>query len=240
MIEIEREREREREREIERVRVRERERERERERITDTRYGSENQTKKNELAWMGIELMAFGLALRRSNHWATETPHLNQHIQLRYHPTADNVPVAWIFSWSDPKVGMLPASDTCVTFFLPRKEFVQGPVSTGLPFLLFPTLSPFLNFFPFMEGQWKLVPKQSLLRVKNVMRVTLFPLFPTHRWSLQCTRQKSFPLEWPTFSSRSRPTLTTAPVSGYALPASVSTQRSTTHSPWPPLLTNPR
>ena len=45
---------------------------------------------------MGIEPMAFGLALRRSNHQATETPHLNQHIQLRYHRAwaADNVAVA--------------------------------------------------------------------------------------------------------------------------------------------------
>ena len=30
--------------------------------------GSENQPKKYELAQMGIEPMAFGLALRRSNH----------------------------------------------------------------------------------------------------------------------------------------------------------------------------
>ena len=30
--------------------------------------GSEYQTKENELAQMGIEPMAFGLALRRSNH----------------------------------------------------------------------------------------------------------------------------------------------------------------------------
>ena len=42
--------------------------ERERERITDTRYGNGNQTKENELAWMGIEPMVFTLALRRSNH----------------------------------------------------------------------------------------------------------------------------------------------------------------------------
>ena len=39
-----------------------------RDRITDTRYGSENQTKKKELARMGIEPMAFGLALRHFNH----------------------------------------------------------------------------------------------------------------------------------------------------------------------------
>ena len=34
----------------------------------DTRYGSQNQTEKNELAWMGIESMTVGLALRRSDH----------------------------------------------------------------------------------------------------------------------------------------------------------------------------
>ena len=31
-------------------------------------WGSENQTETNELAQMGMEPMAFGLALRRSNH----------------------------------------------------------------------------------------------------------------------------------------------------------------------------
>ena len=46
-----------------------------RERITDTCYGSENQTKKNELAWMGIEPMAFGLALRRSITIELPRPH---------------------------------------------------------------------------------------------------------------------------------------------------------------------
>ena len=46
---------------------------------------------------MGIEPMALGLALRRSNYSASEsTPHLNHHIQLRYHRTADNVTVAWL------------------------------------------------------------------------------------------------------------------------------------------------
>ena len=34
--------------------------------------GSENHTKKNELARMGMEPMAFGLALRNSNHDATD------------------------------------------------------------------------------------------------------------------------------------------------------------------------
>ena len=84
----------------------ERERERERERITDTRYGSENQSKKNELTRMGIEPMAFGLALRLSNHWAIEIPHLNHHIWLCYHPTVDNVVVAWLSGCSDPKLRM--------------------------------------------------------------------------------------------------------------------------------------
>ena len=41
--------------------------------------------------------MAFGLTLRRFNHRATETPHLNHHIQLRYHCTADNVAGALIW-----------------------------------------------------------------------------------------------------------------------------------------------
>ena len=54
----------------EREREKERERERERERITDTSCGSENETKKNEFAWMRIEPMAFGLVLRRSNSQA--------------------------------------------------------------------------------------------------------------------------------------------------------------------------
>ena len=54
-------------RERERKRERERERERKRERVTDTSCGSENETKKNEFAWMRIEPMAFGLVLRRSN-----------------------------------------------------------------------------------------------------------------------------------------------------------------------------
>ena len=74
--ERERERERERgEREWEREREREREREKEREKITATRYGSQNQTKKNELVRLGIdsEPMAIELALRRSNHWVTKT-----------------------------------------------------------------------------------------------------------------------------------------------------------------------
>ena len=39
--------------------------------------GRESQTRKNELARMGNEAIAFGLALRRSNHGATETSHLN-------------------------------------------------------------------------------------------------------------------------------------------------------------------
>ena len=50
---------------------------------------------------MGIEPMAFGLALRRFNHWTTETPHLNHHIQLRYR-TADNVAIALLFPALSP------------------------------------------------------------------------------------------------------------------------------------------
>ena len=50
--------------------------------------------------------MAFGLALQRSNHWATETPHLNHHIELRYHRSADNISIAWLSGCSDPKLGM--------------------------------------------------------------------------------------------------------------------------------------
>ena len=50
--------------------------------------------------------MAFGLALQRSNHWATETPHLNHHIQLRYHRTVDSVTIAWLSRCNDPKLGM--------------------------------------------------------------------------------------------------------------------------------------
>ena len=49
---------------------------------------------------MGIEPMALGLALRRSNHWATETPHLNHHIQVCYHPTANNIPVTYSYALS--------------------------------------------------------------------------------------------------------------------------------------------
>ena len=57
-----------------------------RERITDTRYGCEKKkTKKNEFARMVIKLMAIGLVPQRSNHWATETPHLKHHIQVCYH-----------------------------------------------------------------------------------------------------------------------------------------------------------
>ena len=56
----------------------------EKERITDIRYGSKSKSQKNEFAQMGTEHTAFELALRRSNHRATETPHLIHHIQLRY------------------------------------------------------------------------------------------------------------------------------------------------------------
>ena len=88
--------------------------------------GSENQTKKNELAWMGIEPMAFGLALRSSNHWATETPHLNHHIQLRYHRTADNVAVAWLSGCSDPKLGMAARIRYSRNTFPTRRRVCSG------------------------------------------------------------------------------------------------------------------
>ena len=78
-----------------------------REKIADTREEVKIKLRKNELAQMEIEPMAFGIALRGSNHWATETPHLNHHNHLRYHRTADNVAVAWLSAGcSDPKLGM--------------------------------------------------------------------------------------------------------------------------------------
>ena len=52
--------------------------------------GRENQTEKNELAWIGIKPMAFGFALSHANPWAVETPHLNHPIHLRYHHAANN------------------------------------------------------------------------------------------------------------------------------------------------------
>ena len=45
---------------------------------------------------MEIEHVAFGFALRRSNHWSSETPCLNHLIQLCDHLTADTIPVAWL------------------------------------------------------------------------------------------------------------------------------------------------
>ena len=141
-----------------------------RERITDTRYGSEYQTKKNELAWMGIEAMAFELALRRSNHWDTETAHLNHHIQLRYHPTADNVLVAWLFSCSDPKLGigarvrysrnafttMGSLLNWANSFFLVWFSLLGVSDSLFHSYCSPPYLLSTFNFFPFMEGQLKL------------------------------------------------------------------------------------
>ena len=38
--------------------------------------------------------------------WATETLHLNHHIQLRYHLTADNGLGAWLSGCSNPKLAM--------------------------------------------------------------------------------------------------------------------------------------
>ena len=119
---------------------------------------------------MGIEPMAFGLALRRSNHWATETPHLNHHIQFRYHCTADNVAVAWLSGCSEiQSSGWLPASDklTRATLFPPEGEFVQGPNSTGLPWTF--RSVPNSTGLPFMEGKWSLVPEQTLLWVEKAL-----------------------------------------------------------------------
>ena len=55
-----------------------------REKMTDTHYGSENETKKNGLAWMGIEPTAFGLALQLSTK------------AIREYLTASSHPELWI------------------------------------------------------------------------------------------------------------------------------------------------
>ena len=90
---------------------------------------------KIDFARMGIETMAFGVLLWRSNCWATENPHIH-HIQLRYHPTADSVPVARLYNCSDPKLGIAAKSNTSKTLFL-------AGVCDFLNFLLFPAISPF-------------------------------------------------------------------------------------------------
>ena len=55
------------------------------------------------------------------NHRATKTPNLNHHIQLRYYLTADGVAAAWLFSCSDPKLGMA----VCVRYL--RNAFSRLP-----------------------------------------------------------------------------------------------------------------
>ena len=55
------------------------ERERKRERIADDRFGSENQTEKNELGEMGIEPTAFGISTPMLQGHGFN-PHSGQHI----------------------------------------------------------------------------------------------------------------------------------------------------------------
>ena len=149
--------------------MRERERERERERITDTRYGSENQTKKNELARTGIEPMAFGLALRRSNHWATETPHLNHHIQVRYHRTADNVAVAWLSGCSDPKLGMAARVRYSPYAFSTRRRVFAG-TSFHWPSMNEKKLKIERLLFSLLAMQWKHARREKSCMVWNYHR----------------------------------------------------------------------
>ena len=75
---------------------------------------------------MGIEPMAFGLALRLSNHthWSTEIPHLS-HIQLRYHCAADNVSVAWFSGWRDPKLWIAARVRYSCNAFSTRHQIYQ-------------------------------------------------------------------------------------------------------------------
>ena len=103
--------------------------------------GSENQIKKiNELARMVIEPKAFGLALRRSNDWATETPHQKHPIQLRYRRTADNVAVAWLCPLSNVCHSLVRA----VNFVFLNLIFTASRVSASLSLILtLPALSPF-------------------------------------------------------------------------------------------------
>ena len=82
--------------------------------------------------WLGLDGdwihgLKFGLGLRRSNHWATKTPHLNRHIQLRYHSTVNNVPLPDSPAAAIQSSLWLPASDTHVT--LPIAASVCDSVS---------------------------------------------------------------------------------------------------------------
>ena len=96
-----------------------------------------NWIKLRKISWSGW-VWTFGIALWRSNHWATETPHLNQHIQLCYHRTADNVAVTWLSGCShpDPKLSMaarvrcshltvLPSGRLCPYLYGKSKRFLQ-------------------------------------------------------------------------------------------------------------------
>ena len=95
-----------------------------RERITDTRLGSGNQTKKNELARMGIEPMtldkrsnALTIELLRPHTWTTIFNCVI--IALAALPLPDSGQAAAIQT-----SGWLPASDTRVTCFQPGGDFV--------------------------------------------------------------------------------------------------------------------
>ena len=70
-------------------------------------------------------------------------------------------------------MGSIP---TCANSFFFSLIFTASRVSAilSLSFLLFPALSPFyLHFSPFMEGQWNLVPEQTLLRVEKALGMYL-------------------------------------------------------------------